>query len=104
MKRGISYGVIGFVLGVLAWVVIGRVAPDVGAAKSAPCIGCSVDGKTTPRMPDGHPDLNGFWGGGGGGGGAAAEGGRGSVFQKSADGSILFDIGTEFNVRKLCHD
>ena len=25
------------------------------------CIGCSVDGKTTPRTPDGHPDLSGFW-------------------------------------------
>ncbi len=68
------------------------------------CIGCSVDGKTTPRTPDGHPDLSGFWGGGETTGGAAAEGGRGSVFQRSDDGSILFDIGTEFNVRKLCHD
>ena len=26
-----------------------------------PCIGCSVDGKATPRTPDGHPDLSGFW-------------------------------------------
>lgn len=25
------------------------------------CIGCSKDGKTTPRMPDGHPDLSGFY-------------------------------------------
>ena len=27
------------------------------------CVGCSVDGKTTPRTADGHPDLSGFWGG-----------------------------------------
>ena len=25
------------------------------------CIGCSVDGKTTPRLSNGRPNLNGFW-------------------------------------------
>jgi len=25
------------------------------------CIGCSVDGKTTPRTPDGRPDFSGFY-------------------------------------------
>lgn len=47
------------------------------------CVGCSVDGKTTPRMPDGHPDLNGFWNGQG----------LHGLFEKSADGSVLFDFG-----------
>lgn len=36
-------------------------ANEVASSSDQPCIGCSVDGKTTPRMPDGHPDLNGFW-------------------------------------------
>src|SRR5580765_7054169 len=87
MMRGIVYGVIGFALGVLAWVVIGRVAPQVGAARNAPCIGCSVDGKTTPRTPDGHPDLNGHWGGGG-----EDDGSGPNIVKRSADGSVLFDF------------
>ncbi len=28
----------------------------------AGCVGCSADGKT-PRIVDGHPDLNGYWNG-----------------------------------------
>ena len=51
------------------------------------CVGCSVDGKTTPRMADGHPDLNGFWGGGAGGGDSS------HVAARGADGSVLFDFG-----------
>ena len=52
----------------------------------AVCDGCSVDGKTTPRLPDGHPDLNGFWNG-------QVNGGIHSLTQKAPDGSILFDFG-----------
>jgi hypothetical protein len=52
----------------------------------APCLGCSLDGKTTPRMADGHPDFNGFWGGGNGGGGLQNLSGR------ESDGSVLFDF------------
>jgi hypothetical protein len=36
-------------------------------ASKPSCTGCSVDGKTTPRMSDGHSDFNGYWAGGGGG-------------------------------------
>jgi hypothetical protein len=46
------------------------------------CIGCSVDGKTTPRTPDGHPDLSGFWGGGP----------DASISTRSEDGSALYDF------------
>jgi hypothetical protein len=53
------------------------------------CIGCSVDGKTTPRTGDGHPDLSGYWGGGG----QFAN----QQFERSNDGSILFDFATTFN-------
>ncbi len=35
--------------------------PDGSNDAKRSCIGCSADGKTTPRTPDGHPDLNGFW-------------------------------------------
>ena len=43
------------------------------------CIGCSKDGKTTPRAPDGHPDLNGYW---------ANTEGEGTTVIKRADGTI----------------
>jgi hypothetical protein len=66
----------------------------------AKCIGCSVDGKTTPRTVDGHPDLTGYWGGinqlftefekspGGF---------KGGTLQRTSDGSVLYDPSTEYN-------
>ena len=54
------------------------------AAKPWKCIGCSVDGKTTPRTPDGRPDLNGYWN---------PERVSQHVAGRSADGSVLFDFG-----------
>src|SRR5690349_5585444 len=39
---------------------------EVAQASKPSCAGCSVDGKTLPRMADGHPDFNGYWAGGGG--------------------------------------
>jgi hypothetical protein len=41
---------------------VASVSADVSPSKPG-CIGCSVDGQTTPRTADGHPDLNGFWNG-----------------------------------------
>jgi hypothetical protein len=55
------------------------------AEKGRPCIGCSADGKTTPWLSDGHPDLNGFWNNQGGVGG--------NIASRGADGSVLFDFG-----------
>lgn len=52
-------------------------------AGAAPCVGCSADGKTTPRTPEGHPDLSGYWGG---------VTFAGQQFERSSDGSILFDF------------
>jgi hypothetical protein len=72
-------------------------AQSEGASAKGSCIGCSVDGKTTPRTADGHPDLSGYWGGGGGGGGGVG----GQQFERSKDGDILFDFNTGFN-RELC--
>lgn len=69
----------------------------------ASCLGCSVDGKTTPRLADGHPDLNGYWNGAARAPGTAAKksptgfGFKGGVFQKDSDGSIIYDPSTEYN-------
>ncbi len=77
-----------------------------------PCLGCSVDGKTTPRLPDGHPDLNGYWNGAAPNPDAPARGNaggaRGRVMQRYPDGSIVFDFSTEYNaengIGRICQD
>lgn len=61
-------------------------AAQNGTSAVAGCAGCSVDGKTTPRTADGHPDLNGYWGGGN-------QGDAGHISSRSSDGSVLFDFG-----------
>jgi len=71
---------------VMGFSFISRSAAQNGTPATKPaCIGCSVDGKTTPRTPDGHPDLSGFWSGG--------AGGDTYISSRSADGSVLFDFG-----------
>ncbi|HUI78068.1 MAG TPA: hypothetical protein VLY24_09130 [Bryobacteraceae bacterium] len=79
-------------------------APRTEASNAKPgCIGCSADGKTTPRLPDGHPDLNGFWNGAARAPGAPAKkspagfGFAGGVFERDSDGSIIYDPSTEYN-------
>ena len=66
-----------------------------------PCLGCSVDGKTTPRTADGHVDLNGYWNGAAPNPNAPARGnaggGAGRVMNRYPDGSIVFDFSTEYN-------
>ncbi len=86
---------------------------DAPAAKP-PCVGCSVDGKTTPRSADGHPDLNGFWNGAAPNPNAPARGngrgnaGGGRVMNRYPDGSIIFDFSTEYNeengLGRICQD
>src|ERR1700674_851066 len=51
--------------------------------------------KPTPRTPDGHPDLNAFWNNTPAPNGALQ-------FERSNDGSILFDFATTFNDNKVC--
>jgi len=70
---------------------------DKTSSGRPPCLGCSVDGKTAPRTPDGHPDLSGYW--------TNPVGGNNTrQFERSSDGSILFDFDTGFNDRKPCND
>lgn len=65
--------------------------PDAGSnsathpaatAKKKWCIGCSVDGKTTPRTADGHPNLSGYW-----------VNPRSDLMVKGPDGSVYYDFG-----------
>jgi hypothetical protein len=51
-----------------------------------------VDNKPTPRMPDGHPDLSGFYNVDVYHGDPAKDAG-GHVVEKTNDGSLLFDYG-----------
>jgi hypothetical protein len=58
------------------------------------CIGCSVDGKTTPKTADGHPSFSGFWNGGGG---------SGQFAQRAPNGSVLYEFAVDFDeATKVC--
>jgi hypothetical protein len=59
------------------------ISQNAASAPKPSCIGCSVDGKTTPRTPDGHPDLSGFWN----------TLNTNNLYTRSDDGSFLFDFG-----------
>jgi hypothetical protein len=107
-------------LAAAAFMVAGcnRTAPGQDAASASakpPCLGCSVDGTTTPRLADGHPDLNGFWNGAAPNPNAPARGnagrgnaGGGRVMNRYPDGSIIFDFSTEYNeengIGRICQD
>src|SRR5438045_1009320 len=47
-----------------------------------------------PMTPDGHPDLNGFWNN--------PPGQAAQQFQRTADGSILFDFSIDQGKDELC--
>jgi len=87
-----KYGLIGYsvaaavVLAVLSLASMPVASQSAAQTKKPTCVGCSVDGKTTPRLPDGHPDLNGYWGGG-------TAGNDQHLFSRGQDGSVVFDFG-----------
>src|ERR1700674_3296617 len=93
---GYSALAVAIVMAVSFLAFLPAVAQNAPSAGKPACIGCSVDGKTTPRTPDGHPDLNGFWGGLSGG----ADPGGNHISERSPDGSVLFDFGgADFNAQ-----
>jgi hypothetical protein len=69
-------------------------AAPAPAAPKRWCSGCSVDGKTTPRTPDGHPDFSGFynWGDDHYIGDTKAQTG-GALTSRGEDGSVFFIFG-----------
>ena len=93
-----DYSLLAVALGVAVLLLAFRpaVAQNAPSGGKPSCVGCSVDGKTTPRTPDGHPNLSGFWGGLSGG---VTQGGN-HVSERGADGSVLFDFGgADFNAQ-----
>jgi hypothetical protein len=92
-------------LGAVLLAACSRTPRTETSAKKSPCVGCSVDGKTTPRLADGHPDLNGYWSGAPRNPNSSAKATKspagfnfvGGVFQRDADGSIIYDPSTEYN-------
>jgi hypothetical protein len=64
-----------------------------------PCVGCAVDGKT-PRMPDEHPNLSGYWN-------TPRRNNAAPGRERGDDGSILFEFGINFDEtipNNLCVD
>jgi hypothetical protein len=91
MKRIAGASLMGALLLAVMLFISKPAAPQNGKAATK----SSSSEKPTPRTPDGHPDLNGFWAGGGD---------SDEVFQRSADGSISYNIGTNFDKTKYCVD
>jgi len=90
-------------LAVLCLVFMTACAQTEGESASAadakgPCIGCSVDGKTTPMTADGHPNLSGFWN-------TPPRADNQRQLERSADGSLLFEFSADFDeVTEACID
>jgi len=83
--RLMNYSVVVLALAAVVGVVSTRAAQNATPNGKPSCIGCSVDAKTTPRTPDGHPDLSGFW--------DDQEGGGNNLGARVDGGSVLFDLG-----------
>jgi len=82
--RLVSYAALTmFLTAGLSLLLIPALAQNGAPSPKPPCIGCSVDGKTTPRTADGHPDLSGFWN----------NHGTNHLYSRVDDGSLLFDFG-----------
>jgi len=83
---GVSAAMI-VLMGVFFLVSRFAMAQNGGPFAKPACVGCSVDGKTTPRLSDGHPDLNGFWNNMAGVGN--------NIVARADNGSVLFDFAGE---------
>ena len=76
----------------LAFLTMSAPAPAAAQARAAgkdPCVGCSSDGKTTPKTADGRVNFNGFWN--------TPQGNSARQFEKYDDGSILYEFAADFD-------
>jgi hypothetical protein len=69
--RMLRFGVIAAGVAAAAWMAPSLGAQGRGGGAGQPTA-AQLAAMPTPKLADGHPDLNGRWGGGGGGGGNAA--------------------------------
>ena len=83
--RTVTYGVVALLGAAVCGLSSGAAQQKAAPEGNPTCIGCSVDGKSTPRTPDGHPDLSGFW--------DDQEGGGNNLGSRVDGGSVLFDLG-----------
>ena len=96
----VSFMAVSFLAVMLLISITAAAQTQKGSDAKLPCVGCSADGKTTPRTADGHPNLNGFWN-------TPPRVDSARQVDKAPDGSILYEFAVNFDEtipEELCLD